>query len=54
MPVIDEDGRVVGCLFRELRDTGNYMKVFMVVDFDIHKIKMYQPECEVRSKGGGW
>ena len=46
MPSFDDE-KAVGTVFVESRETGNYSKNFMVVDFTSHKIRLYPTEAEV-------
>lgn len=32
---------------KEDRETGNYMRSYMVLDFSIHKLRLYPAEAEV-------
>ena len=50
MPFFDDD-KAVGTVFVESRETGNYSKNYMVVDFTLHKIRLYPPDAEVWHKG---
>ena len=45
MPFFDDD-KAVGTVFVESRETGNYSKNYMVVDFTLHKIRLYPPDAE--------
>eukprot|EP00731_Ephydatia_muelleri_P020994 Em0013g721a len=45
MPSFDDE-KAVGTVFVESRETGNYSKNYMVVDFTSHKIRLYPTEAE--------
>ncbi len=47
MPLVDNEERVVGVLLREVRDTGSYVKSYMVLDFSTHKLRLYPEDAEV-------
>ena len=46
MPLLDGDDRVVGYALMESRETGNYMRCYLVCDFSTHKLRMYPEEAE--------
>ena len=46
MPLLDGDDRVVGYALSESRETGNYMRCYLVCDFASHKLRMYPEEAE--------
>lgn len=48
MPSVDGE-KVFGTVFVESRETGNYPKRFVVVDFASHKIRLYPTEAAVRT-----
>ena len=47
MPTVDADGRIVGILLREDRDTGNYSSCYVVINFTSRLLNLYSPEAEV-------
>lgn len=46
MPLLDGDDRVVGYALMESRETGSYMRCYLVCDFSTHKLRMYPEEAE--------
>lgn len=49
MPLLDGDDRVVGFSLMESRETGDYMRCYLVCDFSSHKLRMYPEEAEFDS-----
>jgi len=47
MPLLDENSNEVGCVQLEDKETGNYSRSFMIVDFSSHKLRLYDEEAEV-------
>lgn len=47
MPLLDDDFNAVGCVQVESRETGNYCRSFMIIDFHTHKLRLYSEEAEV-------
>ncbi len=47
MPSLDGDDKVVGCVARETPSTGYYVRCYVVLDFNIHKLRMYPEEAEL-------
>lgn len=49
MPLLDGDDKVVGYALMESRDSGNYLRCYLVCDFSSHKLWMYPEEAEFDS-----
>ena len=47
MPVVDGEDKVVGIVLKERRDSGDYHRCYLVLDFSTHKLKTYTEEAEV-------
>ena len=46
MPLLDGEDRVVGYALMESRETGTYMRCYLVCDFSTHKLRMFPEEAE--------
>ena len=47
MPTLDSEGRVVGMVLREVKESMNYTPCYLVLTLSSHMLRMYPPEAAV-------
>ena len=52
MPTVDGEDKVVGGVLKEVRETGNYVRCYMVINFSTHKLRLYPERAEVSTACG--
>ena len=49
MPLLDDAHNAIGCVLVESKETGNYTRSFMLINFTNHKLRFYPEEAECAS-----